>query len=91
MKQGCYNQKFPYGFLALFYSEFPVILLSYAPISMHFSQNYSQDHCQNNPGALKILLYCKHDYSIGVIIIIHPLKYVCQSTFNQLLRNLDVC
>ena len=37
--------------LALFYSEFPVIL-QYAPISMH----YSQDHCQNNPGALKMIL-----------------------------------
>ena len=47
--------------LALFYSEFPVLLLRYAPISMpwYYSQNYSQDHCQNNPGALKMILYCK--------------------------------
>ena len=42
--------------LALFYS---VILLHYAPISMHCSQNHSQDHCQNTPGALKVILYCK--------------------------------
>ena len=40
---------------------FPVILLYYAPISMCYSQNYSQDHYQNcdNPGALKMILYCE--------------------------------
>ena len=31
---------------ALFYSEFPVILLHYA---LNFIQDYSQDHYQNNP------------------------------------------
>ena len=39
-------------------SEFPVILLHYAPISMQYSQNYFQDHCQNSP-VLKIIPYCK--------------------------------
>ena len=31
-----------------------------------------EDHCQNNPGALKMILYCKawlYNYSIEVIII----------------------
>ena len=32
-------------FLALFYSEFPVIFLHYAPNFMNCSQNYSQDYC----------------------------------------------
>ena len=36
--------------------EFPVILLHYVPISMH----YSQDHCQNDPGALKQYFIGKH-------------------------------
>ena len=39
--------------------KFHVILLHYSPISMHYSQNYSQDHCPNNPGALKMIPYCK--------------------------------
>ena len=33
--------------------------VNYAPIFMHSSHNYSQAHCQNNPGALKMILYCK--------------------------------
>ena len=45
-------------------SEFPLIL-HYA-----FFMHYSQDYCQNNPGALKIIIFiAKHGYSIGVIII----------------------
>ena len=43
---------YAYNSLHYFYSEFPVIPL-------HYAQNYSQDHCQDNPGALKIIIYCK--------------------------------
>ena len=50
-------------------------------------------------GALEMIFYCKaHDYSIRIIII-QPTSLkladcsikVYQSTFNHLLRNLDVC
>ena len=58
--------------LALLYSEFPVILLYYAPISMHYSQNYSQDHCQNNPEALKMMLL----QSMTILIIIQPTSLI---------------
>ena len=40
-------------FFALFYSEFPVIFLDYAPNSMH----YFQDHFQNNPVTFEMILY----------------------------------
>ena len=43
------------NFLPLIYSEFTTSCSN----SMHYSQNYSQDHCQNNPEALKLILYCK--------------------------------
>ena len=33
--------------------------LYYPPISMHYSQNYSQDYCQSNPRTLKMILCCK--------------------------------
>ena len=40
----------------IFYSKFPVIL-HYATSSIYYSQNYPQDHCQNNSEALKMILY----------------------------------
>ena len=44
--------------LIILYSEFPVILLHYAPNSMHYSQDYSQNHYQNSVVTLKMMLYC---------------------------------
>ena len=47
--------------------------LHYAPNSMHYFQNHSQDycqtHCQNNTVSSEMILYCNtiHDYSIRVI------------------------
>ena len=48
------------------YSEFPVILLHYAPVSVYYiiTHNYSQDHCQNNPGALNLNDTLLYNYSI---------------------------
>ena len=31
--------------------------LHYAPNSMHYCQNYSQDHRQNNPVTLEMIFY----------------------------------
>ena len=42
--------------------------LHYAPKSMHYSQIYSQDYCENNPVTLAIMLYIKHDYTIRVLL-----------------------
>ena len=49
-----------YAHNSLHYSfRTPVILLHhYAPNFMHYSQNYSQDHCQNNPVTPEMIFYC---------------------------------
>ena len=44
--------------------------MDYAPNSMHYSQDHSQNHCQNNVVALKIM-HCTYDYSIREIYCNH--------------------
>ena len=50
--------------------------------------NYSQDHCQNNPEALRmimiiiIMFFAKHDYSIRVIIV-RPTGTLIESRFEK--------
>ena len=51
-----YHQSFvPYGSYSI--QNFLCIILLQFLCSI---QSYSQDHCQNNPGALKMILYCNN-------------------------------
>ena len=81
--------------LALFSSEFPIILLHYACIIIYlklFSRSLSKQSKSQNDTLLQNMTISNNNtihWFNNVLIVL--LAKVYQSTFNHFLRNLNVC